>query len=148
MAEIKYNKEDLADHYGVCAVIKDSQGRILMQNHVKYGFWTIPVGKVDFGKNIEEGLKQEIFEECGLVIEKMKELVAKDYEYERNGKKVRVLAHLFEIIKYSGQIQNKEPQKHKEQKFVALEEIKKLPHLSDLTLLYLSIMGFNREAKL
>jgi hypothetical protein len=55
---------------------------------------------------------------------------------------------LFEIIKYSGVMKNKEPEKHREQKFMALEEIKKLPYLSDLTLLYLSFLDFNREAKI
>lgn len=148
MKKINYNQEDLIDHHGVCAVIKDNRGNILMQNHVKYNFWTIPVGKVKTRQNIEDGLKQEVFEECGLIIEEMKELVAKDYKYERDGKKVNVYSHLFEIIKYSGVMENKEPEKHMEQKFLALEEIKKLPYLSDLTLLYLSFLGFNRKAKL
>jgi len=148
MEKINYNQEDLEDHHGVCAVIKDEDGRILMQNHIKYGFWTIPVGKVKIGQDIQEGLKQEIFEECGLIIEDTKELVAKNYKYERNGKTVNVFSHLFEIIKYSGVMENKEPEKHAEQKFMELEQIKNLPYLSDLTLLYLSVLGIKRNAKL
>ena len=148
MNKINYRQEDLVDHHGVCAVIKDETGKILMQNHVKLGFWTIPVGKVKAGQSIEEGLKEEIFEECNLVIEDMVELVAKNYEYERDGRMVNVFSHLFEIKKYSGQMNNNESQKHSEQIFMSLEEIKKLPYLSDMTILYLKQLGFERHPKL
>jgi len=148
MANIKYNQEDLTDHHAVVAVIKDNQGRILMQNHVKYGFWTLPIGKAKLDQGPEDALKQEILEECGLIIKDIKELVAKNYKYERNDKIVNVFSHLFEILKYSGQLDNKEPEKHSEQKFVDLEEIKKLPYLSDMTVLYLNSLGFVRNAKI
>jgi len=148
MAKINYKKEDLIDHHGVCAVIKDEEGKILMQHHVKLGFWTIPVGKVKDGQSVEEGLKEEIFEECDLVVEEMREIVSRNYEYEREGNKVNVFSHLFEITKYSGQMKNKEPEKHYEQKFMELAEIKKLPYLSDLTLLYLEQLSFVRPAML
>jgi len=145
---IKYTQEDVADHHGVSAVIKDKDGKILMQEHVKFGFWTIPVGKVKIGQEIEEGLKQELFEECNVVVKDFKELICKDYLYERDGKMVKVISHLFEIKEYSGEIKNKEPEKHKQQRFMSLDEIKKLHYLSDMTLLYLSLNGFTRDAKI
>ena len=49
MAKIKYNDEDIVSHHAVVAMIKDDSGKILMQKHVKYGFWTVPVGKVKKG---------------------------------------------------------------------------------------------------
>ena len=44
MSGVNYNMEDIVSHHGVAAVVKDRRGKILMQEHVKYGFWTIPVG--------------------------------------------------------------------------------------------------------
>ncbi len=144
--EPKYNNEDLADHHGISAIIKDTKGRILMQEHVKYGFWTMPTGKVQQNQNIIEGLKQEIFEECNIEVLECKEIFYKVYEYIRIGKKVKVFIHLFEIIKYSGEIKNREPHKHKQQLFLEIEEIMKIPFLSDNTLLYLESKGIKRKS--
>ena len=145
---VKYNNEDKMSHHGVAAVIKDVSGKILVQEHIKYGFWTIPVGKVKHEQNVADGLKEEILEECDLQIEEYKELVVKDYYYERDGNNVKVISHLFEILKYSGEMKNMEPTKHKQQLFMTIEDIKELPYLSDLTLLYLSLLGFKSDAKI
>jgi 8-oxo-dGTP pyrophosphatase MutT (NUDIX family) len=146
--KIKYNKEDIFNHHGVAAIIKNHSGEILMQEHVKYGFWTIPVGKVKDGQDVIEGLKQEILEECNLLVDECREVVVKDYFYDRNGNNVNVISHLFEILKYQGNVKNLEPAKHKQQIFKPLEEIKRLPYLSDLTLLYLHQIGFDRPARI
>ncbi len=146
--KINYNEEDILDHHGVAAIIKNQKGEILMQEHVKYGFWTIPVGKVKDDQNVIDGLKQEILEECNLQIKECEEIIVKDYFYERNGNNVKVISHLFEILKYSGKMENLEPMKHKQQVFLPIEQIKKLPYLSDLTLLYLEQVGFKRQARL
>lgn len=142
---INYNAEDLTDHDGIAAVIKDKDGNILMQEHVKFGFWTIPVGKVKKDQSIFDGLKQEIFEECNLEVIEYNELICKDYFYIRNGANVKVTSHLFEITKYSGEMKNLEPLKHTQQIFMPTEKIIGLPYLSDLTLLYLNQIGVNRE---
>jgi len=148
MKNVKYNSEDIISHHGVAAIIKNSKGEILMQEHVKYGFWTIPVGKVKLGQNVEEGLKEELLEECNILITEFNELIVRNYSYNRDGNNVHVISHLFDIRSYNGEIKNNEPQKHKQQKFVSISEIKKLPYLSDLTLLYLELLGFKREAKI
>jgi len=148
MKKIKYTEEDIFDHDGIVAVIKDNKKEILMQEHIKYGFWTIPVGKVKKGQSIEEGLKEEMLEECNIIIEESRELKTKRYTYKRNSKKVKVQVHIFEILKYRGRIINNEPHKHKQQKFISIDEIKKLSYLSDVTLLYLKIIGFERKAHL
>lgn len=145
MREINYNDEDIVDHHGVAAVIKNDDGEILMQRHAKYGFWTIPVGKVKGEQDIIEGLKQEIQEECNIKVEEAIEIVFREYQYKRKGHLVNVLSHLFEIKKYSGIVKNNEPKKHGQQIFLSLEKIKLLPYLSDLTLLYLGTLGFRRE---
>lgn len=143
--KIKYTPEDLVDHHGISAVIKDDHGNILMQEHVKYGFWTIPVGKVKHGQEVIEGLKEEVFEETNLNVQDCKELVFETYEYLRNEINVKVFTHIFEILKYSGDLKNKEPKKHLQQKFMSLMEVVKLHYLSDITLRYLETLGIKRE---
>lgn len=144
----KYNAEDIVDHHGVAAVIKNDQDEVLMQDHVKFGFWTIPVGKVMAGDDIVAGLNQEILEECNITVLESKELTTKDYAYERDGKNVHVVSHLYEITKYEGEIKNNEPQKHTQQLFLPISKIEKLPYLSDSTILYLDYLGIKRDAKL
>lgn len=145
---IRYTPEDVQDHHGVAAVIKDPQGRILVQEHVKYGFWTIPVGKAKEGQSPEDALREELREECGIEILEFHEIAFRDYEYIREGKPVTVRAHLYLIMKYSGEVANNEPHKHSRQEFMSVEQIMALPYLSDLTLLYLEHRGVPRAARL
>ena len=147
MEKIHYSSEDLHSHHAIGAVIKNNKHEILMQEHVKYGFWTIPIGKVKSEQSVEEGLKQEILEECAIQIEKFKEIVQKDYIYERDGKNVKVLVHLFDILKFKGEVKNNEPLKHKQQIFLSVEKIKNLPYISDSTILYLEQLGIKRGAR-
>lgn len=146
--EPKYNAEDLNDHIAIAGVIKDSNGDILIQNHNKYGFMTIPVGKANYGQSAEDALKEELFEECNITVEEFTLLSKKNYEYERCGKIVNLVLHLYVIDKFSGIIENREFEKHSEQKFVSINEVKKYSHLSDATVLYLESLGFSRDAKL
>ena len=145
---VKYTGDDLEDHDATGAVIKDDQGRVLMQEHVKYGFWTIPVGKAKKEQHVEEALVEELFEECDITVIDFREIVKREYVYERDGKNVRLISHIYEIDNYSGTIKNKEPHKHSRQLFLSLEEVKKLDYLSDATLLYLEHLGYRRDARL
>ena len=148
MEDIKYTDADLLDHDAVAAVVKNVAGQILMQDHVKFGFWTIIIGKAKPGQTPVEGIKEEILEECGIVAKNCKEIAVKDYPYVRKGKMVNVKLHLFEVTEYSGKLENKEPHKHRRQEFVDLDSVKKMPFLSDATILYLETLGFKREAKI
>ena len=145
---IKYTEEDLRDHDAIGAVIKDSKGRILMQDHVKYSFWTIPIGKAKQGQTPEDALKQELHEECGISVKKFRKIAEKDYVYVRDGKNVRLTSHIYEISKYDGDIENREPSKHRAQEFKSVEEIMKFPYISDATVLYLETIGFNRQGRI
>lgn len=146
--KIPYNSEDIVNHHSVAAVIKNESGEILIQFHLKYDFWTLPVGKVKEGQNIIDGLKEEMLEECNLQIEKCNELAVVDLYYNRDGNDVKVISHLFDVLKYTGEMKNNEPHKHREQLFMSLEDIKKLPYISDMTQLYLKQQGFKREVKI
>lgn len=148
MKKIKYNAEDILDHHGIAAVIKNKKDEILMQKHIKYGFWTIPVGKVKTGQSVKEGLRQELLEECNILVEKSKQLKTKKYIYNRDKREVEVKQHLFDILKYKGKLKNNEPHKHKQQNFFSLSKIKRMPYISDCTILYLKVLGFERQAHL
>ena len=76
--ERKYTKGDLSDYDAIAAIIKDEDNRILIQKHNKYGFWTVPVGKVEQGESIDFALKKEIKEECNVDILDYKLLVKKN----------------------------------------------------------------------
>ena len=99
------------------------------------------------GQSVESGLKEEIREECNLKLKRFKELKAKNFVYSRAGHKVAVRLYLFEILNYSGMMKNRESAKHSSQVFLPLARIKRLPYLSDSTVLYLSVMGFKRKAR-
>ncbi len=148
MKKICYPSEDLHDHQGIGAVIKDAQNRILMQEHIKFSMWTIPVGKVKPGQTVEQALHEELFEECGISIKGFRELDYHLFEYNRNGIPVKVFHHLFEILSYSGTVTNKEPHKHSQQIFLSIPEILMLHALSDSTLLYLKRLGIKRQKTL
>lgn len=148
MSKINYTPEDLVDHNAVAAIIKDKNGNILMQDHVKFGFWTIPIGKAHPNQSPRTAIKQEIFEECNLHLKKFQKIGTKKYYYVRDGKDVHLTLHLYEIFSYSGDLENKEPHKHRQQKFLPLEKIKTLQYLSDATIFYLEKIGYKRPAKL
>ncbi|MFA6073807.1 MAG: NUDIX domain-containing protein [Candidatus Woesearchaeota archaeon] len=148
MIKRNYTSEDLNSHHAIAVIIKNKRGEVLMQEHAKYGFWTIPLGKVHQKQTIEEGLKQEMFDECNILIKEFKELKNKKYYYSRLGKRILVSGHLFEISKFEGKIKNNEFQKHKQQIFLSIDKIKQLSYLSDLTLLYLETIGIKRKAKI
>ena len=147
MMRMKYTSEDMSDHDAVAAVIKNNDVEILMQEHVKYGFWTIPLGKAKNDQSVDEGLKQELFEELDISITRYKEITGRNYTYT-DGRNIKVTAHIFEILSYTGKIYNKEPHKHKQQIFLSLDKIGKLPFLSDMTLLYLETLGIKRKDKI
>lgn len=130
---VVYTKGDLINHNAIAAVVYDDKKRILMQDHVKYNCWTIPVGKVDEGDTIEGTLIKEVQEECGITPTKYREITSYLKNYKRDNNLVRVNAHIFEVLEYKGKIRNLEPQKHRSFKFMTISEIKKLDATSDLT---------------
>ena len=145
---IKYNAEDLVEHYGLAALIRNDKGEILMQKHNKYGFWTIPVGKASMNESVTGGMKKEVFEETNLRVEECHEIWSKTNEYIRNGIKVKVHVHAFEIDRYSGTLENKESHKHSEQRFMSVAKIMKLSYISNDTKDTLRMLGFDRAAQI
>ena len=54
---------------GVGAVIR-SGDMVLVQDHVKSGCWTIPVGKAEKAETPLEAITRELWEELGLIVVK------------------------------------------------------------------------------
>ena len=133
LKETQYNSDDLrAKHSGISAVIVKNK-KILMMDHVKFNFWTIPVGKVDKGQTVKEGLMMEMKEELNIKPTKYKLIGKFQKKYMRNGKSVVVDAHIFHIEKWAGTLRNNEPKKHRSIKWMSLDEIKRIKKLSDAT---------------
>ena len=57
---------------GVAAVIFDADGRVLLVKRgrpPREGTWGLPGGLLDLGERLEDGVKREVREECGVEIE-------------------------------------------------------------------------------
>ncbi len=131
---ISYTKGDLDNHHAVAAIVYDKTNKkILMQEHIKLNLWTIPIGKVDNNDSLHDSLKRELLEETGISLIKFKEVDSITNKYVTQHKWISVVAHIFEVSKYKGIPRNLEPKKHKQQKFVNINDIKKLGTLSDVT---------------
>jgi 8-oxo-dGTP diphosphatase len=75
----------------VGAVIEDDKGRILLVKHKReragywQGKWICPGGGLEFGEDIEQGIKREIREETNLEIELVRPLVPFDRIVKEDG---------------------------------------------------------------
>jgi ADP-ribose pyrophosphatase YjhB (NUDIX family) len=54
---------------GVAAVIRDGQGRILLQRRSDNGLWGLPGGSVEIGESLRDAILREVQEETGLGVE-------------------------------------------------------------------------------
>jgi ADP-ribose pyrophosphatase YjhB (NUDIX family) len=131
LRKIQYTEEDLQDFQSIGSVIiKDK--KILMMDHVKFNFWTVPIGKVKKDETVEEGLKVEVKEELNIDITKFKLLTIWKKIYNWRGQRIKTENFLYLIEKFRGSIKNNEPKKHRSIKYMSIDEIKKV-RISDMT---------------
>lgn len=134
----KYNEEDLKNHDAVAGVIYNEECDILMLYHNKHECWTLPMGKVKDGQSVTDAIKTEMFEELGLIVLNAHELTSKVNTYCNDGVNIEVNEHLFLIDMCTGKLENKEPEKHREMKFMSLFEICHLKEkISPVTKMYI-----------
>jgi 8-oxo-dGTP pyrophosphatase MutT (NUDIX family) len=124
LEKIQYNEGDLRPKHDAIAALMIKDKKILMLDHVKYNFWTIPIGKVEPKQTIEQGLKQELKEEVNITPTDYKQIGDFKKSYMREGKKVTIHAYIFVINKWQGSVRNNEPKKHRSLKWMSLKEIK------------------------
>lgn len=96
-------QKDMKKILTLCLAVRE--GRILL-GMKKRGFgvgrWNGFGGKVEEGETIEEGVKREMQEECGVVIEKMEKVGIHEFEFaDRRGEILEV--HVFRVDTWSGE---------------------------------------------
>ena len=76
----------------VAAVIRDDQGRLLLQEKTSGEGWSLPAGGIEPGETPEQAIRREVFEETGLMVQAAEVLGifgGKDFRYTYpNGDKV------------------------------------------------------------
>ena len=120
---IKYNDGDKINHNSVGAIIRDKEGKILVLNHIKYNFITLPIGKADLNKIQKEELIREIKEETDIDILELHEVTREKKVDIRDDAEVTMEIILFEVAKWTGTAKNMEPQKHRFVKFMSFDKI-------------------------
>lgn len=134
------NEEDLKPHDSVGVCILDSNNeKVLVLDHIKFDMITVPVGKVKDGQDIFEALKQEVFEETGIIIKKAKEIAVFDTHAIRNDIKIDIHNHLFIAMSNWVDItnmENKEPKKHRSMFWMDLDELQELETRSFMTIVF------------
>lgn len=104
--------EDLVDHTSIGAILH-REDSILLFKHIKYGWWTIPIGKVKSSQTIEQALIVEMSEETDIIVTKFQRLGEFTKTYDRGrGIKTKINCIIFDIISYEGEIINAEQDKH------------------------------------
>lgn len=109
---------------GVGAVILNDKEEILLllrNKNPESGMWSIPGGKVEFFENIEDAIIREVKEELGIDIHITKLLGITNHILK--GEKTHWVAPTFLVSIKSGQIQNLEPNKHKEVKWFSMKNL-------------------------
>lgn len=121
---------------GVGAVIRN-RNLVLVQDHIKSGCWTIPVGKAEPGETYLAAITRELKEELNLEVKSGRSLIEK--EQYCKGVDAMVMQVVFEIeVRDIKEIKNLEPEKHRSIVWMKVEELKKTK-LTDITKLWLGM---------
>ncbi len=94
---------------GAAAVVRDGEGRVLLQRRSDTGDWGLPAGALELGERIDRTAVNEVHEETGLEVEP-KRLVGvysgSEFRFAYpNGDQVNVVSALFECSVAGGQLQ-------------------------------------------
>ena len=107
-------------------VITNGKNRILLQRRKDNNTWSLIGGAMEPGETFEETAKREAKEEAGITLEELeliKVFSGKEmYNKYPNGDEVYVVAAIFYVKDYSGEIVVNDHESH-EHKFFELEEI-------------------------
>lgn len=123
---INYNAGDLRPKHDAIAAIMKRGDTLLMLDHVKFNFWTIPIGKVEPLQTVVQGLKQELKEEVNVIPISFKEVGTFQKTYRRENINVKITTYIFMVHSWRGTIKNMEPKKHRSLKWMTLEQLESL----------------------
>lgn len=117
----------------VCGICLHNDKLLLVRHQATIGntcFWAPPGGGLQFGETVEEGLKREISEETGLIVETKRFLFLNEFLQSP----LHAIELFFEINMTGGElITGIDPEAGADQQlveevaFLSLEEIKKIP---------------------
>lgn len=119
-------QEDIKDHLGVGALVYNDIGKIIIFHHVKYNFWTIPIGKCDLDKDPVHQMTVELKEELGIDVHSnfLDKLGSFTKTYSRSKTiKTKIKQILYEVTEYHGIPKNMEPHKHDQMKWMYLRDL-------------------------
>lgn len=115
------------DYIGVCAIIENSDKKILVENHKKLAGLSLPGGKCERGEDPKYAIIRELKEELGITVTDLTLIdikMYKDIPYPKiTGETANFNEYLFEINSFTGEITNKEPMKHPELLWLSKEEL-------------------------
>lgn len=93
---------------GVAAIVRDGEGRILMQRRADDGEWSLPAGGIDPGERPAEAIVREVEEETGLRVRPRRVAgVFGGRDFRRtypNGDEVEALTVVFECTVEGGSL--------------------------------------------
>lgn len=130
------NALDLRAHDAFGLVLFRSSDEVLCLFHKKFWFWTIPLGKVDPGMTLSGAVAAEARQELGIDVHEWRELVVRKTQVRHARRRVPIRMHIVEIQRFTGSIMNMEPNKHRELKFVSVDELRRLRPTSIATSLF------------
>ena len=108
--------------HAVAVIIRNDAGKILVQDHVKHNFLTMPIGMVEpnelHSQAIVRELKEELDIEAGVITTVLTGNIKCGDDW--------VDTHIFELMTYRGTIVNKEPHKHRSLMWYSVDELKAL----------------------
>ncbi|MEG8057047.1 NUDIX hydrolase [Sphingomonas sp. 22L2VL55-3] len=113
----------------VALIVADEQDRLLVMWHEKHAFWTVPLGKVEEGEVDVGAARREAFEELGIVSDHV-ELLDTIHKPADLDEYSDILIALCLIANYTGEVANREPDKHRGLHFAHLAEIADMQPLS------------------
>jgi 8-oxo-dGTP pyrophosphatase MutT (NUDIX family) len=91
----------------VAAVIRDAQGRVLIQRS-RHDLWSLPAGAIEPGESPAQAIVREVHEETGLVVRAERVLGVYGGEQYRwtyaNGDQVEGIVTLFECKRVAGEL--------------------------------------------
>lgn len=148
MHEKNYSERELEDHIAIGALVENEKHEVLCFKHIRWNFWSFPIGKTEVDETAEAAAVRELKEELGIDVTKMQTVYETLMEYKREGKTVRVSTVLFKVLAHTGTPSNMETNKHTHFGFRSLNELAQEGALSDMLMHYLNTLGIKHRGTL
>ena len=105
----------------VRVIIQNEKGELLTIFQKKWNCWVFPGGKIEENETPEEAAKREVWEETNLIIEDLEIVGEQDFSNNKSPESQGRMGYLIKANKYSGKIENKEPEKATDIKFKRID---------------------------